>query len=847
MKNVLIRLTEGFEAIPIFLQSNKKKVWFLILALVAFSGAGLPKMKLDMSMESWFKPDDPAVVAYMKFRDNFGSDNGLYIVYRAKDGDIFSEQSLAALAGIDQDLTDASIEAAEDNSSMLNHILEIKSLINVSYMEVEGDFLKSREFVAESFPETDEAYEKLRKEALEHKDYPLFYLSEDSQYGGIFIRTDLGAIPADEDDAVEGDNFAEIETTDSAHSMKDIPPRRYKLTDMGEFAAFVEEIESIIRQPKYSDVLEFYPVGNPVIMKFFYHVLNIEMSFIMLGTLVLIMAALLYLFRSFSAVIWPILIVILSVIITLGIVSWIGFVQSMMISLIVMMILVVGVADSIHILSGYIYFRKKQYDHQTAMKAVLKKAGFACLLTSLTTSAGLMAMIFVPIPPIVVFGISAAIGVTIAFLLTVFLLPLLLNIWHPISKKQAERIRNNEEKTPFIQFLLQKIETVSIRSRWVVIAIFACFAVVAIYGLSKVKVDSNMVELIDKKHPIYKSHITVDKAMGGTQGMEIYFDFDQQDALKDPKVLNAMEEMQNYLIQKHPDFVVRAESLVNVVKNSYQVLNQNHEEMYVIPQEHTTLAQTLFLFDSANSDDRQLLVSDDYARGRISVRLKNYGSIEYLEFFEDIENKGKAVFEPLKKDYPFMEYSFTGGMPLMIKLINYMSWSQIQSFGLALIVITVMLLFVFGSPKIGLMGMIPNLFPVMMTFGTMGFFGIPLDGDTLIIAPVVIGIAVDDTIHFLTHFRTEMIETGKVSEAIVTSIREVGQAISFSTVILVLGFFIMVFSSHMGMAHFGYLTAVAFISAWLADIFLLPALCTFVKTNPKVESVSETAGALSNR
>ncbi len=841
MNQILGRITEFFEAIPDFLRSHRIPIWIGLVIVVAFLAAGLPKMKLDMAMESWFREDDPAVVAFMKFRQTFGSDNGLYIVYKAKDGDIFSDQSLSALAAIQKDLSATVLEAADNQSSMLNHVLEIKSLINVSYMEVQGDLLISRDFVGEELPGSPEAREKLRKEALEHKDYPLFYLSEDSQFGGIFIRTDMGATPENEAKLSQEEAFKASMDTPMEGESTETGPIKYKKTPMGDFAIFVDEINAVLQKPEFADVFEFYPVGNPVIMKFFNDVLNIELSYILLGTVVLILIALFYLFRSFSAVIWPILIVILSIVCTLGLTSWLGMTMSMMLSLIIMMVLVVGIADSIHILSGYVYFRKLQYDHQTAMKVVMKKSGFACLLTSLTTAAGLLSMVFVPIPPIAVFGIAAAMGVLIAFLLTVILLPLLLDIWHPISLKQAERITSEREKIPFIQVLLSKIEPMAFQYHKTILLAFLLVAIVAVYGLTKVKVDSNMVELVEKGHPVYVAHTIVDKEMGGTQSMEIYLDFGKTDALKDPKVLNAMEEMQNYLLQEQPKFVVKAESLVNVVKNSYQVLNENREEMYVIPQEQKALSQTLFLFDSANREDRELLVTDNYDIGRITVRLKNYGSIDYLEFFEDVQNKANTIFGGLKTDYPKLDYQLTGGIALMMKLVDYMSWSQIQSFGLALIVITLMLLFVFGSPKVGLMGMIPNLFPVAVTFGTMGFFNIPLDGDTLIIAPVVIGIAVDDTIHFLTHFRTEMLETGKVSSAIANSIREVGQAITFSTIILVLGFSTLVLSTHQGMAHFGYLTAVAFTSAWLADLFLLPALCRFMKDKPAAVPSGKTA------
>ncbi len=842
MNALFDRLIRFFEFLPDSLRKNRLIVWVTILVLISVMTVGMFRLKFDMALESWFQQDDPAVITYYAYRDSFGSDDSLYIVYKAKDGDVFSEASLSAVKGILEEIENTTMDLPEGEFSILEHILEVKSLINVSYMEVDGDNLNSRDFVGYDIVAAMKNKEKLRKEAMAHKDYPLFYVSGDSQYGGIFIRTDLGSKRIEKESAMEED-FS-VSTTKKATETKVDQKIEYEKTELKEYSLFIDAINDIILKSKYSDVLDFYPVGNPVIMGFFHYVMEVEMAYIMLIAIIVMFLALLYLFRSLSAVVWPISIVILTTILTMGISGWLDIVMNLMMSIIIMLILVVGIADSVHIMSGYLYFRKNNHDHASALRAALKKSGFACMLTSFTTALGLLSMIFVPIPPIAVFAVSAAIGVVLAFILTIVMLPLMLDIWHPISQKQALKAKDQPKTTSLVQSFLGKIEPISHRYPVQIVLIFLVISIVSIIGLSRVKVNSNMVELVKESNPIRKAHELVDQVMGGTQSMEIFLDLKQQDALKDPAVLNAMEEMQKVLMEKHSFFVVKTDSLVNVVKNSYQVLNENREEMYIIPQDKPTLKQTLIMFDSANADDRRLLVTDDYSQGRISVRLKNFGSIEYLEFFNDVKQRSKSIFNPLKSQYPDMNVELTGALPLMMELVDHMSWSQVQSFSLALLVITITLLFVFGSPKLGLMAMIPNVLPVAVTFGTMGFLGIPLDADTLIIAPIVIGIAVDDTIHFLSHYRISVRETNNVIQSITSSINEVGQAITFSTIILVLGFFGLAFSEHLGMSRFGYLTAVAFISALLADLFLLPALCVLTagkKTSEQVLKLSDEA------
>lgn len=836
MQNLFIKINQFFENLPDRTRQNRWKIWIGFLLIVVAMSAGISRLKFDMSMESWFRKSDSAAVAFNLFRDSFGGDDSIYIVYQAKDGDVFSEKSLRAVKRIQEDLFNATLEAEEGGDNILQHILDVKTLINVSYMDVQDDTLISRDFVGDNIPSDNAARERLRKQALTHKDYPLFYLSKDSQYGGIYIRTDFGAVPVDEeqDSAVTEEEAFDISEQQPAVSgtelSKRVPPR-FKNTEMSEYAVFTEELLKIVNASEFAGDLELSPVGNPVLMMLFNDILNIEMSYIFLATLVLIFLILLFLFRSWSAVVWPIGIVILTTVLTLGLMGWLNATMSMMFSLLTMLILVVGVADAVHIFSGYLFFRGRQLDHQAALRAVYRKSGFACLLTSLTTSFGLLAMVLVPIPPIVIFGISAAVGVTTAFALTVFLLPLMLDIWHPISKKQAAKLIETSPRQNWTQRYLEWLAPFSQKYPVGILIVFLIIGCVAVVGVLQVRVDSNMVEIIRKGHPYQTAVLLVDKEMGGTQSMEVHLGFSKMDAMKDPQVLNAMEALQRYMENEQDLFVVKTDSLVNVVKNTYQVLNENRAEMYTIPQDRPTLEQTLFLFDSANPEDRQLLVTDDYREGRIAVRLYNYGSIAYLDFLKEVKQKIAELFDPLRSDFPGMQVEITGGLALMMQMIDYISWSQIQSFGLALIVISIILLFVFGSLKLGLIALIPNIFPVLMTFGTMGLFGIPLDADTLIIAPIVIGIAVDDTIHYLSHFRVELSESGRVIDAIVISIKEVGQAISFSTIILVLGFLTLTVSTHMGMARFGYLTAIAFISALLADLLLLPALCYLTHKN----------------
>ncbi len=836
MELTINRINSFFEVLPDRLRL--KKVWIILFFIIASAilAVGIRNVVIDESLTAYFQDDDPVKQAYDKFRAVFKGDEYVYVVYRAKDKDIFSDRSLHALKGIHDDLTDYRLDLDPVQPSALDHIDEVKSLINVKYMEARDNTLFSRNFIGHRLPADSRQREALRQKGLQHPDYPKIYLSENSDYGGIMIRTDFNA-------QTENDLGAGAEVLDSKSSFDDDPDQfadeseeveqvPYEVsaekiiqTDIREYPLFMKELRAILAKKEYTDALEFYPVGNPVLMDFFTVAVIEDVGRLMSIVLLLIVIMLWLLFRSLSAVIWPVMIVGLTIVWVMGIIGWSDIPMSAMVQVIIFLALSVGIADSVHILSGYLFFRNKQYDHANALNAVMKKSGLACLLTSLTTSVGLLSLTLVPLKPISSFGLFASIAVLIAFLFTVVLLPMMLDLWSPVSKKIK---RNNEH--PVLK-MIKKIERVSISNAGLMISVFTIAGVILFFGLLQLKVDSNFVEIIKKGLPLRDAYTLVDEHLGGTGNMEIMMDFGREEALKDPDVLVAMESLQQFMENDKTNKVVKTMSLVNVVKDSFKALNDDDPLKYRIPLNPAVLKQVLFMFENANPKDRTRLVTDDYAKARIGLNSTNVGSIEALQIMDKVQAFIDERFAPLQEKYPELKVTLTGNMALLAIMLDYLAWAQIKSFGLALIVISVILFIVLGSSKAGLVALAPNLFPILTSFGLMGYFKIPLDADTLIVAPIIIGLAVDDTIHFLTHFRIEMGKSKDIAKAAVKSIREAGQAITFTSLILSIGFLVFILSFHNGLSHFGIFAAIAIMMALISDLFLLPALCKVMNVN----------------
>ena len=232
-------------------------------------------------------------------------------------------------------------------------------------------------------------------------------------------------------------------------------------------------------------------------------------------------------------------------------------------------------------------------------------------------------------------------------------------------------------------------------------------------------------------------------------------------------------------------------------------------------------------------------MNDDYSQSHISVQLRNAGSSEYAEFFELVQIDIEKAFAGHGEQYPNMDVHVTGTLAMMMRLMDDMSNNQFKSLALAMVIISGLLVLTLGSVQAGLMSIIPNMIPATLAFGLMGLMGIPLDTDTLMIAPLIIGIAVDDTIHFITHYRMALAKHSDMRLALVGTIKEVGQAVTFTSLVLGCGFFMLSFSNYLGLAKVGAFGSLAIFVALLCDLLFFPALIMVFKPKFGQQNVTD--------
>lgn len=832
-------------------------VWLAFIAITVFTFLGIPKTKFDMTIEGWFKENDPVLVAMDEFKAQFGSNEGVYIVYKPQDGDVFSPKSLQTIKGIYEDII--SKKYASD-STQLKHIVKVNTILNAQLLMADEDVLVSRQLIGSNIPKTLAEIEELRALAQTQRSFPLLFFSKDMKYGGMLIETDFGTELLEDEEpsgdqegkAVEGSEelaMDELETLDelviedfSEGEVRKTEERvRFKHADLSELVPLMEEINAILYKPEYKEHFDYYAVGNAPLAYEQQAIASREAGPIYLGLLLIISVLLWFFVRSFSAVVWSLLIVIMSAVWTIGLAGWMEVEVTVFLMLTVMLILTIGVCDASHIFSGFLFFRNQGFDRRTSVQKVFQSTNKAIMLTALTSIIGMLACIIIPIPRIQVFGIMSAAGVAFACILTIFLLPLMLDAWAPGKAEGSKKFTSGKYVPNFSIFLQKKLDNVL----WIVernpVGIIFFFLMVlglTIYGATMLKVDTNIANQFVEGNPYRESARIIDEKMMGSLNMEIYLDLDKANAFENPMVLKKIDELQRTLEKNYGDVVVSTSSLVEVVKKANQTLNEGRKEMYVIPDDPNVLAQTLFMFNMANPEDRRKQVSDNYSKSHISVQLYNVGSHKYMKVYEHMSKDIDAVISELKQQYPDTRVSITGALPMNMKFVEIIAGNGLQNIVVVLITITVVLIFVFGSPQGGLIAIIPNLIPSLLTLGLLGLTGNAVDIDILLLLPVVVGIAVDDTVHFISRYKDKLkLEGGNIKAALHHTIKEVGQAATFTSLVLGLGFGVLSFSEMEGTANVGKFGSIAIFSALMCDLFLLPALIMVFK--PKFQKKGE--------
>ena len=791
-------LNKVFERIGAWSFDNR---WLVVVAsLLVFVGSIFlaSKANVDMTFEGFFEAKDPTYSAYQQYRKDFGSDEVSYILYEVPDKehgpfDIEIMRKVAKLT-----------HALEDEVPFLS---EVTSLANVEFMEAVEDGIDVHELLAD-FPETQEELLALRELVLDKPIIVNGILSKNGKFAAIILEMKKSSVdpPAELKLDPDGDAF----------DLENMYPQ-----------AADTAITQILNRPEYADIT-FYHAGD-VPWNANYNRIMIPQTMTMMMLTYLIIGVLLYIFlRRIMGVIGPFIVVTLSVAISAAVVGMMGWNLDLMFPFVPNLLIAIGVADSVHIVSEFNTHYRELGDRREAIKRTMYLVGTPCLLTSLTTAAGLLAMSFSNVKSLAHMSIYSAVGIIAAFVFSVTLLMTIFAFGRREYREKKDVVGSslmNKAKwvdNRWVDKLLVRIAAFDIRHPKQIVMVSVAIFTLSFAGMSQLRVDNDFLTEWGKDEPIRLQTMKIDKEMGGMANVVYLFDASTPDGIKDPAVLREIERVQMLAEEKSP-YVTKTYSIVEVIKDLNRSFHNNDESYYKIPDDRNLVAQLLLIYEMSGGDNLYEYVSNDFSRANLEIRCR-------MEPVSHMENLIAHIDAGLAEN-PLVhtKADMTGIGALWVKFSTYVAQSQIQGMLLAFCVIAIMMCIIFSSVKVGLLSMMPNLAPVFITLGYMGWVDMELDYTRLLIAPLAIGIAVDDTIHMVTRYHVEFRRLGSYAEALKASVLHVGRALIATTIILVMGFMVNVFHDMYTQVIFGELIAWTIFVALIADFFLMPSLILLVK------------------
>lgn len=528
-------------------------------------------------------------------------------------------------------------------------------------------------------------------------------------------------------------------------------------------------------------------------------------------SIVILVCFLWFTYRSFWGISVPLVTVLIAVIGSSGMIHLSGKTLNMMTTLLPIIMLVVGMSDVIHFVSKYLEEIRLGKNKYEAVRLMLNKVGIATLLTSITTAIGFATLITIDMEPARDFGIYIAAGVLIAYLVTVLLIPSLFVFMGRPKIIDAKRKRNDWDRWLGKSFIWV------VRKRKPLLISFVFLSVIATLGISKIRFDYFLMHDLSDEDPMMKELYFFQDHYGGIRPFEMALMPQDGYEVDDYTFLKEVMIIEQYLDTAYG--VNQMTTPLTPFKFINKVSRNGREEYYRFPEKESRFDYLKKLLDRQADSSMRFLMEPEARMARISGRIQDPGSYAMLE-----RNDSLHAFMKAQLDASIIDYELTGTPVIIDKSSRYLSRNVIVGLLFAFGVIALLMGLLFRSIKMALLSLIPNIFPIVLTAGCIGFLGITLNMSTALIFTIAFGIAVDDTIHFLSRYKQEMDRGIQNFWAIRRTFLSTGKAIIITTIMLIGGFGSLILSDFKSTFYIGLFVSMTLIFAVLTDLTLLPLL-----------------------
>lgn len=776
------------------------------LVLTAGLAAQLPDMRVDLSDRAFFHPDDPALRTHDRFTEHFGA--GQFLLIAIRPPEIFERSFLEWLRAFHRDL-----------ERSVPQLSEVRSLVNARHTYGRDDELVVEPLLGR-LPERALELAALRSRVLSDPLYRNLFISDDGRTTAVMLELDPYALSEGAElapeDVLDGAAFSAHEGT-----LQKVITTQDKL----EIVGTVRDVMERHSGPGH----ELYLTGLPTLEATLMTSMQRDLALFIALSVALIALLLFVLFRCPAGVALPLLVVALSLTCAMGAMAAAGVPLTLPIQVLPSFLLTVGVCDSIHLLVHFFKAREGR-PRREAVVAAVAQAGLPIVLTTLTTAGALASFVGAELAPVSHFGVFGPLGVLLALKFTLVLLPALLAV---VPEWTLPRRRAATPGALVAVPALNRLGAVALRRPRAVVGAAAVLAFVALAGAAQLGFSFAPLEWLPEDEPVRVATRFVDRELGGSWHLETLIETGVEGGLYDPDLLQRIDTLGTRIgsYEAAGMRVGKTLSIADIVKEINQAVHDNDPEHYAIPGDRSLVAQEVLLFENAAKEDLEHFLGSRAGAARFQIRVPQGDAVQGMAFIEDME----AEFQEALSGRA--EVSMTGSVVMNGRAYVAIIHSMAESYGYAFLIVTPLMILFLGSFRAGLISLVPNLLPILLTLGLMGWLGFSLDFTTMMIGAVVLGLAVDDTIHFMNRFLSVYERDGDVPAAVFATLDTTGSALLVTSIVLIGGFLIYTGSSMSNLVHLGLFSSFAIFCALLADLLVLPSLLTLLRRHLNVVPV----------
>lgn len=766
---MVAKLTKGFwPKVSRIILRNRILILVAIVGFTVFLALQWKNMQFSNTEANILPDDHPATIEYNAFTKVFGEE-GNAIVIAVRDSALF---------------TPTNFNRWNKLSKQLEAFPEIDFVVSTDNLRVLVKDNEAQAFVMEPFIKNSPKTQKEVDTLINHLFNELpFY-----------------------DNLVYNQKSGTIQTV--AYLDKDIMNtevrNQFILNDLGDLVkGFEEETQ-----------LDVHVSGMPYIRTWNTKSIVDEIGVFILAALLVTSLIFFFFFRSFRATFISMCVVIIGVMWAFGFLGLLKYEVTILTALIPPLIIVIGIPNCIFLINKYQQEVKKHGNQALSLQRVISKIGNATLMTNITTASGFATFIILDSDLLKEFGIVASINIVGIFILSLLIIPIIYSFM-PLPKTKHLKHLNKK----WIDFFVNRMESIVRNHRIAVYLVTVGVLVLSIIGIYQIKITGSRIEDLPKNTHFFKDIRFFEQEFDGIMPMEIVVDTERKNGVIKPATLKRMDQL-GTVINEIPE-LSRPLSVVDLIKYSKQAFYNGIPKYYQLP----TSQENTFIMDVArkSSSDGDLLKSFVDSTGQ-TARLTTYMRDVKIDRMEEIE---EDVQQAINKFFPSERFKvfMTGKALLFLKGTKYLVKNLLLSLALAIGLISIFMAYLFRSFRMVIISLVPNLLPLVITAGVMGYLGVPIKPSTILVFSIAFGISVDDTIHFLAKYRQELAaHKWHIKRSVYAALRETGVSMFYTSIVLFFGFSVFIISSFGGTKALGGLVSATLLFAMLSNLILLPSL-----------------------